>query len=132
MHKKYSFKQQKKGVVKNMSLKEKNIKHETAIEKIIDVMGLTRVLVERMYGKYIYHAAFVSTGRKLRKLREGRGLSVESLAERIGCSPECIKLYEDGVIPPSGKVANSYSDFFNKTFSELFEDIKDVSVIVSE
>ncbi|MBE6801203.1 MAG: helix-turn-helix domain-containing protein, partial [Ruminococcaceae bacterium] len=67
-----------------MSLKEKNIKHETAIEKIIDVMGLTRVLVERMYGKYIYHAAFVSTGRKLRKLREGRGLSVESLAERIG------------------------------------------------
>lgn len=112
-----------------MSVKENNIKHETAIEKIIDVMGLTRVLVERMYGKYIYHTACVSTGKKLRKLREGRGLSVECLAECMGCSPEFIELYEDGVIPPSEKVANTYSDFFNKTFSELFEDIKDVLVL---
>lgn len=115
-----------------MSVKENNIKHETAIEKIIDVMGLTRILVERIYGKHIYHAACVSAGKKLRKLREGRGLSIEILAERIGCSPECIELYEDGVIPPSGKVANAYSDFFNKTFSELFEEIKDVSVLVSD
>lgn len=118
-----------KGVVKNMSVKENNIKHETAIEKIIDVMGITKTLVERLYGKYILHSACVTTGKRLRSLRESRGLSVECFAEHIGCSPEYIELYEDGVIPPSGKVANAYTSFFNKTFTELFDEIKDVSVL---
>ncbi len=111
-----------------MSKRENEIKHEAMMKRIIKVMDLTQDSVERVYGNLILQPSCIAAGKKMRVLRESRGLTVECLAENIGCSPEYLKLCEDGVIPPSGRVANAYTIFFNKTFSELFDELKSIPI----
>ena len=59
--------------------------------------------------------------KRLKELREQRGLSQAKLAEQVGTTQQTIYKYEHGTTEPEHKMLKRLSDFFNVTTDYLIE-----------
>ena len=57
----------------------------------------------------------------LRALRESRGLTQESLGNRLGVAKSTVSMYESGNREPSFEMVESIADFFNVPLSTLMD-----------
>ena len=64
-------------------------------------------------------------GNKLRRLREGKNLSVRMLAQEMGISSSQISKYENAIHEPTLSVLNKYKSFFNVSLDYLCDDTKE-------
>ena len=60
--------------------------------------------------------------KKIRKLRESKGLTTRMLAEEIGISCGQISKYENDINEPTLSVLNKYKNYFNVTLDYLCDD----------
>lgn len=60
--------------------------------------------------------------KKIRKLRESKGLTTRMLAEEIGLSCGQISKYENDINEPTLSVLNKYKNYFNVTLDYLCSD----------
>lgn len=60
--------------------------------------------------------------KKIRKLREDRGMSTRMLAEQIGVSCGQISKYENGVHEPTLSILNKYKEIFSVSLDYLCND----------
>lgn len=64
-------------------------------------------------------------GRKLKKLREDRNMSVRMLAEIMQISASQISRYENEIHEPTLNVLNKYKSVFNVSLDYLCDDTKE-------
>lgn len=107
-----------------MKEKEFENEHEAIVKKIAKMTDFSEEDVEVFYGSYMLQPFAISTGKKMKKLREEMGLSIRGLAHIFNCSSSFLKLSEEGLIWPSELTAKNYLDFFGVTFEELFGEMK--------
>ena len=71
--------------------------------------------------------------KRLKELREERGLSQAKLAEQLGTTQQTIHKYEHGTSEPEQKMLKRMSDFFNVTTDYLIEhDINELPLDARE
>lgn len=64
----------------------------------------------------------MSIGEKLRRIRQARGISVRSLAKKVGVSPSLISQIEHGYVTPSYSTLKSLGEALDEDPSQLTED----------
>lgn len=69
------------------------------------------------------------SGEKLKALRESRNISVASLAKEFGCSRQYIHKLEQSTTPPSRKMMEKYSLFFDVSTDYLIGNNNEVNSI---
>lgn len=63
--------------------------------------------------------------RKIRRLREEKGMSTRMLAELIGVSNGQISKYENDVHEPGMRILNKYKEIFGVSLDYLCDDTKE-------
>lgn len=104
------------------------IERQDALKRVADVTKCSLEDVEKMYGEHLLSPACVSVGKKMRALREERGVTLECLASQIGCEECFLTITEEGLIPPTGKISLGFADFFGVPWHQIFEEVKDIKV----
>jgi transcriptional regulator with XRE-family HTH domain len=64
-------------------------------------------------------------GNKIKRLREGKNMSIRMLAQEIGISSGQISKYENGIHEPTLSVLNKYKEVFGVSLDYLCDDTKE-------
>jgi len=94
-----------------------------AISKIAKTIEFPEYAVEFFYGNTVLHPAVVATGKKMKEIREEKGLSREDIKNHIYCSPAFLELIEEGLIPPTVETGLAFAKYFDLPWEDIFGDV---------